>query len=934
MRGLLVGSVKSWAVLFLLGAWAAFTPLAEAQQQTLTGWFTFIVADSPSESGLTSEITYILTEDSGERHELLIDIDLMRPLGGPMVLNRKRVTVVGEWESVGPDAPARLRVSSIGLAVSLDEPTVFLHQRLAANTDAVALDPLACSLEGPLVSAGGAQATTIFFDNQTNEQRNVYWLNYAGQRVLYATLRPGGGYTQETYAGHVWIITDREGQCLSMYEAIAAPGKVTLCCKEPRSQAWVTILCRFADATNVTPHPVSHYEKLMGMSYPGLGHYWNEVSGGNIPDLAGSRVVGWYNLPQPRSYYLTTNNNLPGEGEDFRTARAVEDCTAAADADVFFSDFDGINLVFNHSDADEAWSRGGGERLTLDGQTRFWGVTWIHPNHVDHSIVAHEMGHAFGLMHSSGPYGQDDPPSSPTTYDSKWDVMSGGQSFDPYPGYGYLGVHTIAYHKGFLGWIPSDRKYVAAPNSTRTITLERLAKPSSGGYLLAQIPIGESDTDFYTVETRLFAGYDEEIPDEAVVIHKVDTTREDRLAQVVDLDNNGDPNDAGAMWTVGEIFTDLENNLQISIDAAWSTSYRVTINTNPATFSTCIVFLSSSSHLFGPGRDQASVEVKAAGDCDWSARSNAAWIRVASGASGSGSGSVSYEVTRNPRSTARTGTLTLGGWTFTVKQAGAGDTVFEDGMESGTDDWTESTCGPDDCSSGSSWALTTASSRSGTYAWTDSPGGRYRNDQNVILWSPVIDLTRVTSATLTFWHRYAFASGDEGSVWVARQREDGWWWTEEKIGRFIGTQSSWQQASLDLSPFVGERIKLAFNLWSDASEILPTAGTSTTWRCFLRISIPHPLLLKPAWKTPPQDHPRVGLGSFRAGRVRRKRLLSNWPGPRSRQPMGHLGAIPNPSVEIATMASACWSTGTTWGRESIQCGRWSMGWSLPGRRCG
>ena len=68
-----------------------------------------------------------------------------------------------------------------------------------------------------------------------------------------------------------------------------------------------------------------------------------------------------------------------------------------------------------------------------------------------------------------------------------------------------------------------------------------------------------------------------------MVIHKVDTTLADRLAQVVDIDNNGDPNDAGAMWMPGEIFTDSENGLQVSIDAAYSTGYQVTINTNPAT---------------------------------------------------------------------------------------------------------------------------------------------------------------------------------------------------------------------------------------------------------------------------------------------------------------------------------------------------------------
>ena len=712
-----MGSVKSWAGLFLLGACVLSAQPAAAQPQTLTGWFSFIVADSPSEAGLVSEVTYILTEDSGERHELLIDIDLMRPLGGPVALNRERVTVVGEWEQSGTDSPARFWVSSIDL-----EP-----------------------LEGESKSPEGAY------------------------RALQAT-------SQTAVIG---------------------------------SQTWVTILCRFADMTDVTPHPVSFYEKMTEASYPALGHYWNEVSDGNIPDLAGSVVVGWYNLPQPYAYYRTT---LEDGRETLETDRAAKDCTAVADADVFFPDFDGINLAFNHNDSETAASRGGSARLTLDGQTRFWRVTWMTPvGQLDQHVWAHEMGHALGLLHSSGPYDE--------TYDSHWDVMSGwSPALFSHPEYGAVAVHTIAYHKDFLGWIPADRKYVAAPNTTRAITLERLAQPGVEGYLMAQIPIGDSDTDFYTIEARLFAGYDEEIPDEAVVIHKVDTTREDRLAQVVDPDNNGDPNDEGAMWTVGETFTDVENSLQVSIDAAYASGYRVTINTDPATFSTCIDLLSSSSHLFGPGRDQAIVQVKATEGCTWSATSHAGWLRVTSVSGGSGNGSVSYTVATNTNPTARTGTLTIGGWTFTVTQAGASDTVFEDGMESGTDDWTESTCGPDDCSSGSPWALTTASSRSGTYAWTDSPGGQYRNDQNVILWSPIIDLTEATAATLTFWHRFAFASGDSGNVWVARQQEDGSWLTEDHLRAFTGTQTGWQQTSLDLSPFVGGRISLAFNLWSDATE--------------------------------------------------------------------------------------------------------------------
>ncbi len=127
------------------------------------------------------------------------------------------------------------------------------------------------------------------------------------------------------------------------------------------------------------------------------------------------------------------------------------------------------------------------------------------------------------------------------------------------------------------------------------------------------------------------------------------------------MDNNGDPNDAGAMWTVGEIFTDRKNALQVSIDAAYETGYRLTINTNPALFSTCIDFLANSSHFFGPGGAHSSVQVvRAASDCDWSATSQTAWIRITDGGTGSGRGKVSYTVTPNPNPTARTGTLIPG----------------------------------------------------------------------------------------------------------------------------------------------------------------------------------------------------------------------------------------------------------------------------------
>ena len=50
--------------------------------------------------------------------------------------------------------------------------------------------------------------------------------------------------------------------------------------------------------------------------------------------------------------------------------------------------------------------------------------------------------------------------------------------------------------------------------------------------------------------------------------------------------------------------------------------------------------------------------------------SNARWITVTAGATGSGNGTVNYSIAANAGTTSRTGTMTIGGQTFTVTQAG------------------------------------------------------------------------------------------------------------------------------------------------------------------------------------------------------------------------------------------------------------------------
>ncbi len=68
----------------------------------------------------------------------------------------------------------------------------------------------------------------------------------------------------------------------------------------------------------------------------------------------------------------------------------------------------------------------------------------------------------------------------------------------------------------------------------------------------------------------------------------------------------------------------------------------------------------------GPGR------VTITSSCAWTAATNAAWIMITAGASGTGNGSLTYTVARNFDPLPRRGTLTIGGVIFEIWQEGSG----------------------------------------------------------------------------------------------------------------------------------------------------------------------------------------------------------------------------------------------------------------------
>lgn len=310
------------------------------------------------------------------------------------------------------------------------------------------------------------------------------------------------------------------------------------------SKPWVAILVRFGD-NGSTPYTKAWFEQRLTTPNQFMDKIWRENSY-EIINVVGSQVAGWYTLPRPRSYYMYDNN---GDGqEDADLGRIGDDALALADADVYFPSFSGVQVMLNDGIGCCAW--GGSRPINRDGVNRQYSFTWMPPWAYEQlGILAHEMGHGFGLPHSSGPYGQ--------TYDSRWDFMSSG--------YGDAPSHTISYHKNLLGWIPDSRRYVPAAGTTQDIFLERIAFPGNAGgtWGMARLPISGTDK-FYTVESRHKIGYDNAIPAEGVVIHNVDLGR-DSDALVVDADNNGNVNDGGAAFTPGEVFTDSANNISVQV---------------------------------------------------------------------------------------------------------------------------------------------------------------------------------------------------------------------------------------------------------------------------------------------------------------------------------------------------------------------------------
>lgn len=334
------------------------------------------------------------------------------------------------------------------------------------------------------------------------------------------------------------------------------------------SQNVINVRCRFSDQVIPANLTDSYYNSLMANSAGGLDHYWRSISYNNINLLGSVNFTPWYTINTRSSYIV-------GEYADLDAL--AQDCLVLADPSYTLRNYEVINLMFNADLDCCAW--GGGAWVNVEGGG-FYPITWMPPWGQTTNTIAHEMGHVFGLPHSSGPL--NNPPSGLSIYVSNWDLMSRGGPSSSFP------VGVIApYASYYLDWIPSNRVQYLYVGQSFSGNLERLhLAPSGTEKQLIIVPINNRSDLFYSIEVRDRTNtsglnyYDRNVPGTGVIIHQFDQSRSGNSgpALVVDADTtNTNVNDAGAMWTVGESYVDSANGISISVVGSYDGGFSVEV---------------------------------------------------------------------------------------------------------------------------------------------------------------------------------------------------------------------------------------------------------------------------------------------------------------------------------------------------------------------
>ena len=226
------------------------------------------------------------------------------------------------------------------------------------------------------------------------------------------------------------------------------------------------------------------------------------------------------------------------------------------------------------------------------------------------------------------------------------------------------------------------------------------------------------------------------------------------------------------------------------------------------------------SSLFSKSGGTGSFSVTTQPGCAWTATEGLDWASITSGASGTGSGTVTYTVSSNAGGE-RSGTITVSGESFTgthtITQAGTGETnaLQNPGFESGNTVWVQE--------SGSSPIISQSSGTpvsAHTGNWLTWFGG-YAN-ANDVLYQQVTLPSWACQAYVQFWYwietEETSGQNDTLSVEIRRNSDNTLLRTLETLSNLDSTPGWVQSEPLDVTEFIGQTVRLRFAAATNATN--------------------------------------------------------------------------------------------------------------------
>lgn len=270
------------------------------------------------------------------------------------------------------------------------------------------------------------------------------------------------------------------------------------------------LLCRSSDSTPPAQDMAYWRDLLVNRGAGGLASYWWENSLGTY-DLGQSALRGWYIVPKTTAQWTALGS----------TANKIQACIDQAAADManpYTVPAGNHVLVIAHP---YVGIQASGRNALVGSDSNI-------------GAIAHEAGHALGLIHS---YSNDLAYQNiwwaeRGEYDDPWDAMSWSLGFPIPTRFGAAPAMLSGPTLDFLGWLPRNRIVTVGADGQRaaTYTLAALSHPEANGALLLRIPFDPDDPQHYfTVEFRQKDSWDANLPADTILIHEFEKVFDNEL---------------------------------------------------------------------------------------------------------------------------------------------------------------------------------------------------------------------------------------------------------------------------------------------------------------------------------------------------------------------------------------------------------------------